>query len=269
MGDESPPGQKTNYKDTYAPQLITPIPRDENRRVLGLTGTLPFFGEDLWNAYELTWLDPRGKPEVATAEFRVPFDSSNIIESKSMKLYLNSLSMASYEQADDVRATIAADLTHAAGADVSVRLSAVGDMPIGANFPGSCIDELDIDCSATEVDPDLLGCKTGGKVSEKLHSHLLRSLCPVTGQPDLGSILVTYRGKAIDRASLLRYIVSYRNHNDFHESCVERIFVDIKSRCEPESLTVYARYNRRGGIDINPFRSDFESTAENIRLRRQ
>lgn len=269
MGIESPPGKSTTSRDSYAPQLLRPIPRKQNRRTIGLTGALPFHGEDIWNAYELTWLDYAGKPEVGVAELRFPSDSPNIIESKSMKLYLNSLSMTVYSNAEKVGATIAADLAAAAGSEVAVRLNSVAAESSRGEPPGDCIDDLRVTCESGGVNPTLLSCRGDEEASETLHSNLFRSLCPVTGQPDLGSILISYRGKAIDRAALLRYFVSYRNHGDFHESCVERIFVDIKSRCAPDALTVYARYNRRGGIDINPFRSDFESTAANIRLPRQ
>ena len=269
MSVKSPLGEKSSHPAMYSPDLLHAIPREENRRILGLTADLPFQGEDIWNAYELTWLDDKGKPRVATGEFRVPADSPNIIESKSMKLYLNSLSMTRYVQFNDAATTIAADLTRAAGAAVTVVLNPLSDATGLAELPGVCIDGEEVDCDFEDVDRDLLGCTGDGTVSEELHSHLLRSLCPVTDQPDMGSIMIRYRGQPIDRDSLLRYIVSYRNHNDFHESCVERIFLDIKRQCEPDALTVYARYNRRGGIDINPFRSDFESTIENLRLSRQ
>ena len=257
------------YLATYSPDLLQPIPREQNRRVLGLSAELPFHGEDIWNAYELTWLDGKGKPCVATAEFRVPATSPNIIESKSMKLYLNSLAMTSYTDAEDVRTVIAEDLTKFAGAPVTVQLNPLSNETVLSNVPGVCIDDHDAAGASSEVDPNLLSCRGADTVTEELYSHLLRSLCPVTGQPDLGSLLIRYKGRPIDRDSLLRYIVSYRNHNDFHESCVERIFLDIKKECQSNDLTVHARYNRRGGIDINPFRSDFESTAENLRLCRQ
>ena len=269
MSVKSPLGDKSAYLASYSPALLHSIPRQENRRILGLTAELPFQGEDLWNAYELTWLDGKGKPRVATGEFRVPADSPNIIESKSMKLYLNSLSMTRYAESNDAGTTIAADLTRAAGTPVTVVLNPLPDATGLSELPGACIDGNEVECDFEDVDRDLLACTGDGTVSEELHSHLLRSLCPVTDQPDIGSILIRYKGRPIDRDSLLRYIVSYRNHNDFHESCVERIFLDIKKQCEPDALTVYARYNRRGGIDINPFRSDFEAMAENLRLWRQ
>ena len=269
MGHKSPLGEKLTYESAYSPDLLHPIPREDNRRILGIGAELPFQGEDIWNAYELTWLDGQGRPRVATGEFRLPADSTNIIESKSMKLYLNSLSMTRFKAVEDVNKTIAADLSSAAGAPVTVILNSLNNAGSLSELPGSCLDDREIDCHSADVDPALLGCKGGDNVSEELHSHLLRILCPVTDQPDMGSLLIRYAGRPIDPDSLLRYIVSYRNHNDFHESCVERIFLDIKDQCEPEALTVYARYNRRGGIDINPFRSDFEATIENTRLVRQ
>ena len=269
MNGKSPLGEKSSFPATYSPGLLHSIPREENRRILGLTAELPFQGEDIWNAYELTWLDGNGKPRVATAEFRVPADSPNIIESKSLKLYLNSLSMTRYKESNEVVTTIAADLSRVVGSPVKVRLQSLSDAVMLTELPGICIDDSEIVCESNDVDPVLLRCAGEGTVSEELHSHLLRSLCPVTDQPDMGSLFIRYKGRPIDPDSLLRYVVSYRNHNDFHESCVERIFVDIKKRCEPEALTVYARYNRRGGIDINPIRSDFESTIDNLRLVRQ
>lgn len=269
MGEKSPLGRKTSYEFAYSRDLLHPISRQDARIILGLTADLPFSGEDVWNAWELTWLTADGKPEIATAEFRVPFDSPNIVESKSIKLYLNSLSMMRHASRDDVRSTIARDLSRTAGSEVGVLLHTRADTPDVGELPGTCIDETTVECDSTGVDPDLLRTVGEESRSEELHSHLLRSLCPVTNQPDTGSILIRYEGRTIDRASLLRYLVSYRNHNDFHEACVERIFLDIRNRCEPEALTVYARYNRRGGIDINPFRSNFESEVENIRLWRQ
>lgn len=269
MRSKSPLGENTDYRETYAPALLHAIPRADNRRILGLADELPFRGEDIWNAYELTWLDDRGKPVAATAEIRVPAHSPNIIESKSMKLYLNSLAMMRYTDGDVVAETIAGDLTQSAGAAVTVQLDVVTAGGIVGELPGVCIDDLDVHCASEDVDPELLSCANNDSVSEELHSHLLRSRCPVTDQPDSGSILIRYRGRQIDRGSLLRYLVSYRNHNAFHENCVERIFVDISKRCGPEKLTVYARYNRRGGLDINPFRSNYESSGENIRLWRQ
>ncbi|MFQ6004542.1 MAG: NADPH-dependent 7-cyano-7-deazaguanine reductase QueF [Woeseia sp.] len=269
MRGESLLGEKTDYTMTYSPDLLRSIPRADSRRTIGLTSELPFRGEDVWNAYELSWLNDKGKPQVATGEFRVPADSPTIIESKSMKLYLVSLSMTRYGEPDAVAQTIITDLSRAAAGPVSVELCSLAETKDIVDPPGICIDDLDVECSSAGVDPGLLGHIQGDAVSEALHSHILRTLCPVTGQPDSASILIRYHGRQLDRAALLRYLVSYRHHADFHENCVERIFVDIKNRCEPAELTVYARYNRRGGLDINPFRSDFESGADNIRLWRQ
>lgn len=270
MATESPLGQRTEYPERYSPGHLCGIPRATERRGLGLDERLPFHGEDLWTAYELTWLDGRGKPAVATGILRVPADSPRLIESKSLKLYLNSLSMTRFPSISEVAKIIAADLSNCAAARVDVTLTPLQDAPSLLHvLPGECLDALEIECDARPVDASLLEAADGRLVTETVHSHLLRSNCPVTGQPDLGSILVRYSGPAINHASLLRYLVSYRRHSGFHESCVERIFVDLRRRCAPHQLTVYARYNRRGGLDINPFRSDFETDPANLRLWRQ
>jgi len=270
-----PLGEPTEYADQYAPGVLYAVPRIEARESLGLVGDLPFRGEDIWNAWELTWLDLSGKPIVATASFTVSADSAHIIESKSLKLYLNSLAMSRYAAQDDVAAIIRRDLSAIAGSDVGVTVTTASDSATDridaqiVDLPGECIDDLDVQIDGFGVDAGILQTAGTEVVREELHSHLLRSNCPVTNQPDMGSVLIRYRGPRIDRESLLRYIVSFRTHNDFHEACVERMFLDLKARCSPEQLTVYARYNRRGGLDINPFRSDFESPAENYRLWRQ
>jgi 7-cyano-7-deazaguanine reductase len=267
-----PLGKPTDYPAEYSPQVLFAVPRIEARKALGMSAELPFHGEDVWNAWELTWLEPSGKPSVATAVITVPADSPNIVESKSLKLYLNSLAMSQYESIDEIGEIIRRDLSGIIGSKVDISILPANDSSTAriASFPGDCIDDLEvqIDVSAG-VDAETLKTTGEASIEEELHSHLLRSNCPVTHQPDMGSALVRYRGPAIDRESLLRYIVSFRQHNDFHEACVERMFLDIKARCSPEKLTVYARYNRRGGLDINPFRSDFETTAENLRLWRQ
>lgn len=264
-------GEKTDYPDRYAPDLLQPISRQENRLSLGIGEGLPFRGVDLWNAWEISWLDRRGKPAAAVGRLRVPADSPCLFESKSLKLYLNSFSMTPFESTDEVRATIARDLSRVAKATVDVELSgpeAVRTAGIG-DLPGACIDDVAVDCAGYEVDSTLLRVDASRPVSKELHSHLFRSNCPVTAQPDVGSILIRYRGGAIDPACLLRYLVSYRRHSAFHESCIERIFVDLKARCEPAELTVAGCFNRRGGIDINPFRSDFEQNVAIPRLWRQ
>lgn len=261
-----PLGRETEYPQKYAPEVLCPIARSEAREPLGLGDPLPFSGVDIWTAWELTWLADNGHPKVAVVEIRVPAESDNLIESKSLKLYLGSFAMSRFADAAHVAKTIAADLSESAGAPVQVALDP--DVAIAA-LEGPCIDGLDVDCDTWEVDAGLLVADERVVVEESLHSHLLRSLCPVTAQPDMGSVAIKYRGPRIEPASLLRYIASFREHNDFHEACVERMFVDIVKRCRPDRLSVYARYQRRGGIDINPFRSNWRETPRNVRLWRQ
>ena len=268
---KNPLGAATRYPSTYSPELLFAVARIDARNLSGIDEDLPFSGIDLWNAWELTWLDATGKPVVATAEIRVPCISPAIIESKSLKLYLNSLSMSRYENGVSVQNVIEDDLSKTAGTRVLVRISLANtwhDHSI-SQLPGKCIDESPATTSNKDVDASLLKSDLPTVKLEELHSHLLYSNCPVTNQPDSGSILIRYSGPKIDETSLLNYLVSYRQHNDFHEACVERIFVDIKKHCGPDKLTVYARYNRRGGLDINPFRTDFDEGVENIRLWRQ
>jgi 7-cyano-7-deazaguanine reductase len=266
-----PLGQPTDYPQEYAPDVLCAVARSAAREALGLGDDLPFQGEDIWNAWELSWLAESGKPIVATAVITVAADSTNIVESKSLKLYLNSFAMSHYAAKGELAGIISRDLTELTQSDVVVKIVPATESRAYhiADFPGDCIDHLDVEIDDGRVDANLLKTGDEDSIEEALHSHLLRSNCPVTNQPDMGSVLIRYRGPKIDRASLLKYIVSYRRHNDFHEACVERMFVDIKARCNPEKLTVYARYNRRGGLDINPFRSEFETTAENLRLWRQ
>jgi 7-cyano-7-deazaguanine reductase len=255
--EHSPLGKTTAYADRYDPSLLFPIPREHKRVELGVIAPLPFAGVDIWNAYELSWLDARGKPQVALAEFRVPADSPNIIESKSFKLYLNGFSQERIDTAM-LRGTLVRDLSAAAGAAVAVTLSApaAGAHTI-ADLSGEVIDAqpLDIDDYGPPKAHYLSANHAAAPIEETLVSHLLRSNCPVTGQPDWGSVQIAYRGAPIDHAGLLRYLISFRTHNEFHEQCVERIFVDLMARCAPARLAVYARYTRRGGLDINPFRS--------------
>lgn len=265
---ELPLGKDASYPDRYAPETLCRIERAANRRKIGLGDPLPFTGVDIWNAWDLTWLGAQGQPQSATAEIRIPADSPAIVESKSMKLYLGSFAMSEQASVDAVRDLIATDLGECVGAAVSVRIDATQDRGL-QRFPGESLDVLSVPCSDWQVDPGLLAADAGEVVSEELHTDALRSLCPVTRQPDLGSVLVCYEGPRIDRAALLRYIVSYRCHQDFHENCVERMFVDILEQCAPEKLSVYARYQRRGGIDINPFRSNTDVEPANLRLWRQ
>lgn len=257
----SPLGKPTEYRATYAPELLYPIPRQLKRDELGLSGTaLPFVGEDLWNAYELSWLNAKGKPLVAVATFRVPADSPNLVESKSLKLYLNSFNQTAFAEVAAVEAALVSDLSAAAGAPVAVQIALLNEQPRALiGYPeGVLLDDLDIACDRYQPAPELLATTTGAEVEETLYSHLLKSNCLVTGQPDWAMVVIRYRGRPIDRAGLLRYIVSFREHNEFHEQCVERIFCDIRRQCAPAALAVHARYTRRGGLDINPFRSTGE-----------
>jgi len=266
---ELPLGKETAYPDQYAPDVLFRIERADNRERIGLGPELPFSGTDIWNAWDLTWLGEDGQPQAATAEIRVPADSPGIVESKSMKLYLGSFAMSRYASADIVRDHLAADLGACVGANVAVRIDTPDSGHGLQRLPGESLDRVHVQCAQWQVEPGLLAADADTTASEALYTHALRSLCPVTGQPDLGSLLVRYEGPRIDRAALLRYIVSYRCHQDFHENCVERMFVDILERCGARKLTVYARYQRRGGLDITPFRSNFEDAAGNLRLWRQ
>ena len=270
--EHSPLGKTTVYADRYDPSLLFPIPRQAKRDEIGVAAPLPFHGEDVWNAYELSWLDARGKPVVALAEFRVPATSPNIIESKSFKLYLNGFSQERIGDREQLVATMVRDLSAAAGAPVAVALSdaqARGHAVV--DLDGTLVDALDI--AIDDYGPPQAGYLAADAaavvVEETLVSNLLRSNCPVTGQPDWGSVQLRYRGAPIDHAGLLRYLVSFRNHNEFHEQCVERIFVDVMARCAPQQLSVYARYTRRGGLDINPYRSTGTEHPGNPRGARQ
>lgn len=267
-------GKSVTGSAEYDPSLLFPIPRSIGRDALGLVPPLAFHGVDIWNAYEISWLDARGKPRVATAEFHIPASTPNLIESKSLKLYLNSLNAMRYADFETVQRLLSADLSKAAGGEVAVILHALG-APAALtiqSLDGDSLDDLDIDMD--DYGPpraDLLGLVLDAKpTQESLVSNLLKSNCPVTGQPDWASVQIRYAGAKIDRAGLLRYLVSYRNHDDFHEQCVERIFRDVLARCRPQQLTVYARYTRRGGLDINPWRSNVAGfAATNPRLQRQ
>ncbi|SRR5690554_1469964 len=268
---DSPLGKQTPYVSEYAPQLLHPIPRAANRQGLGLDDSrLPFQGVDIWNGYELSWLNPKGKPEVALAEFRIPCNSPNIIESKSFKLYLNSLNQSRFPSFEAVEKLLCQDLSEAAGSPVEVKLFSVGEAPHSMDFSEAhCIDDLDVEIQHYHPAPELLQADPSVQGREVLVSHLLKSNCPVTGQPDWASLVIEYEGPRVDHASLLRYVVSFREHQDFHEHCVERIFCDLAERCQPQRLSVYARYTRRGGLDINPFRSTHSAEVGNLRLVRQ
>ncbi|BBS16047.1 NADPH-dependent 7-cyano-7-deazaguanine reductase [Aeromonas caviae] len=264
-------GQQSAYISQYTPSLLQPVPRSLNRDDLGLRGELPFQGCDVWTLYELSWLNAKGKPVVAIGEVFVPATSPNLIESKSFKLYLNSFNQTRCDSLEAVQALLVQDLSGCAGAPVSVTLFTLDQAPHQiAQLPGECIDSLDIEVDGYEFDETLLQGAAGHEiVEETLHSHLLKSNCLVTSQPDWGSVVIHYRGPRLDREKLLRYLISFRQHNEFHEQCIERIFTDLKHFCAPEQLTVHARYTRRGGLDINPFRSDWEPVPANLRLIRQ
>lgn len=271
--EHSPLGKSSEYIATYSPELLFPIPRAAKWAELGLSAeTLPYRGVDYWNCFELSWLLPSGKPVVAIGEFAIPADSPNIIESKSFKLYLNSLNQSVFATVPALVEVLEQDLSATAGKPVTVRVRSLDEAAReGLNaLPGSCIDDLDVSISNYAApQPELLDCDPTQIVEQRLHSHLLKSNCPVTGQPDWGSVVVEYRGAALDPASLLAYLVSFRQHADFHEQCVERIFLDLQKCLQPEYLTVYARYVRRGGLDINPYRTTLAEMPANRRLVRQ
>ena len=263
---DTPLGKVVDYPSAYAPQLLFAIERDAGRAELGLaldigskaTKALPFTGEDLWTAYEISGCDTKGKPWVAVGEFSLPCESPFIVESKSLKLYLNSLNQHRFASLQAARKTIADDLSRVAGASVAVQLYSIDDYARKGLtvFDGQCLDTLDVDCAVYQPDADLLGFsgEADTRVDETLYSHLMKSNCPVTGQPDWATIYVRYSGRPICHRSLLRYLVSYREHQGFHEQCVERVFLDILQHCHPSNLIVSARYTRRGGLDINPTR---------------
>ena len=277
--EQSPLGKASAYADQYDATLLFPIPRAQKRAELGITGDAPFFGADLWTAYEVSWLNARGKPQVALAHITVPCESPNIVESKSFKLYLNSFNNSRFTSAEEVRDAIRADVSEAVwrGSDqprtIGLKLvlaEAVEQERMG-ELEGVLLDRLDIECDQYTPAPELLKADHGQiPVSEDLVSHLLKSNCLVTGQPDWGSVQISYSGPQIDQEGLLKYIISFRNHNEFHEQCVERIFMDIWARCKPIKLSVYARYTRRGGLDINPLRtSSPQALPKNLRNARQ
>lgn len=268
---DSPLGHAATYAERYDPMLLFAVERAPLRAELGLGATLPFRGADVWNAYELSWLDAGGKPQIAIATFTVPADSPAIVESKSMKLYLTSFNQARFVSTGEVRAAIERDLSAATGAAVNVALTAPDGFAAlpRAELEGECLDLQALSLERYEPEPDALAAR-GGTVAEKLFTRLFRSVCPVTGQPDYASVQIAYRGPAIDRVGLLRYLVSFRRHPGFHEHCVERIYADVWQRCRPQSLSVYARFTRRGGVDINPYRtSGGEPPPANARTARQ
>ena len=276
---ESTLGKPVPYADQYDASLLFPMSRLPSRMELGLHGAVPFFGADLWSAFELSWLGPRGKPQVAIAHITVPCETPNIVESKSFKLYLNSFSSTRFASSDEVRDRIRADISEAvwrgaaSQSSVGVRLLLPEQFHAEAvhELEGLSLDRLDIECNRYTPAPELLNAAFDEKpVQEVLTSNLLKSNCLVTGQPDWGSVQIRYSGPQIDQGGLLQYLISFRNHNEFHEPCVERMFMDIWRRCRPVKLTIHARYTRRGGLDINPFRTSHPmAPPPNVRTGRQ
>ena len=277
--EQSQLGKTSAYTDQYDPTLLFPIPRAGKRAEIGIADAPPFFGADLWTAFEVSWLNLRGKPQVALVHFTIPCESPNIVESKSFKLYLNSFNNTRFGDASEVQARLRADISEAVWrgaphpATVGVKLIApeLFDQEPVHELDGLSLDRLDVECTRYTPAPELLHADHDeAPVTEVLTSNLLKSNCLVTGQPDWGSVQIRYSGAQIDQEGLLQYLVSFRNHNEFHEQCVERIFMDIWQRCQPTQLTVYARYTRRGGLDINPFRTSHPGALPpNVRTARQ
>jgi 7-cyano-7-deazaguanine reductase len=274
LPESSPLGKPVAYQAEYMPSLLFPIARQQKREEIGVVGTLPFFGVDIWNAYEVSWLNLRGKPQIAIATFTVPADSPNIIESKSFKLYLNSFNQTRLASADALLELLRTDLADGFGAPVQVKLTppdAFSTLKMG-ELEGLLLDRLDIEVTDYSPNPALLKANHDEAIVEETFlSHLLKSNCLVTGQPDWGSVQIRYVGAQIDQEGLLQYLIGFRDHNEFHEQCVERIFMDILRQCRPQKLAVYARYTRRGGLDINPWRSNFTTgqRPSNLRNARQ
>jgi 7-cyano-7-deazaguanine reductase len=289
--EQSQLGKPSAYVDQYDASLLFPIPRAPTRAEIGLDNgpgkVLPFFGADMWTAFELSWLNLRGKPQVALAQFTVPCETLNIVESKSFKLYLNSFNNTKFASIEDVKSRLRVDLSEAvwrgravATGQADAAPPAIGVTVLNADLfdrepvhelDGLSLDRLDIDCTRYTPAPDLLTVTPNeAPVTEVFTSNLLKSNCLVTGQPDWGSIQISYTGDQIEQGGMLQYLVSFRNHNEFHEQCVERIFMDLWTRCKPMKLAVYARYTRRGGLDINPFRTSYpQALPRNIRHARQ
>ncbi len=272
--DEGVLGKSTQYADTYTPSLLHSILRRDARANAGLVegnGIEACKGEDLWTGYEFSWLDTQGKPRVAALRLRVPCQSDAIVESKSLKLYLNSYAQTRFETQAEVLRTLDRDLSLAFRSPILVELLDLAQLSGTVDrLNGRCLDDLDVFIKTYQRDPELLSLEQDEVVvSEALHTHLFRSLCPVTGQPDWASVAVEYTGPALNRESLLKYLVSYRNHEAFHETTMEQIFEDIRLRCGPQQLSVYGRFQRRGGLDINPYRSTHDDSAPVARLPRQ
>jgi len=266
-------GKKSEYAPHYNADVLFPMLRQGKRDEIGITGVLPFVGFDIWNHYEVSWLNEKGKPIVAVAELIYSCESKYIIESKSMKLYFNSFNNSKFKSTSALIATIERDLSFRVGMPVGVKINDLSDATnacLYAGMEGMCLDSLDVDCSVYKVDSNYLATETGF-IEETLYSNLLKSNCLVTNQPDWATVQIQYKGNKITHEGLLKYLVSFRNHNEFHEQCIERIFMDILTVCKPEALAIYGRYTRRGGLDINVYRgtSNRDPFANNQRLIRQ
>lgn len=273
-------GQSTSYPKTYAPDMLYPIPRALGRANLALPADALSIGMDWWQVFEMSWLNLHGISQVAMARLAIPATSDYIVESKSLKLYFNSLNFTEFDNQQAVKATVEKDLSACLKTDVTLEIFEVNianSLPISAP-QGDCIDNA-LDSSdkkiaiVSNVNPSSLTVAHQGASDSQLqilHSHLLRSNCPVTNQPDWGTLEIQIDSQPIDRAGLLEYILSFRQHNGFHEQCVEQIFSDLTQVFAPKTLMVRAWYTRRGGIDINPCRvSDISLLPPPSRLNRQ
>lgn len=265
-----PLDKKEAYISTYTPELLFAIPRKSKRDEIGVPEKLPFHGRDYWMAYEISWLNLQGKPQIAWAQFSFPCDSECIIESKSMKLYLNSFNQSRYASMTEVEEVIRKDYSVLLNCEVEVKLfpPSWDKHPPRQDFTGICVDGLEVETDVYQVNANLLKVEEE-VVDEAIYSHLLKSNCLVTHQPDWAAVWVHYVGKKIDHTSFLKYIISFREHYEFHEQCIERIYMDILNHCKPEKLTVFGKYSRRGGIEIEPYRSNFESAPQSFKIIRQ
>lgn len=271
---KNPLGQSVEFRQDYSPEILFPIARSENRIRLDIDqNALPFFGYDLWNAYEFSWLNNKGKPQCAVLQMKVPVNSKNMVESKSLKLYLNSFNFKSFESKQALLQCLSRDISSCVAEEVYLELYPLNDLKnLGINYMDAyCLDDIDCEVTDFELNPSylMLSEQSMHRTEEKLCTHLFRSLCPVTNQPDWASVFVHYQGNAFAQEGLLKYLLSFRNHRGFHEDCVERIFCDIEKKLKPEKLSIAAYFTRRGGIDINPFRSNCEHSIEALRLVRQ
>lgn len=263
-------GKQSDYVETYTPSLLHGISRESTRGAALIDGAL-FQGEDLWTGYEFSWLNGRGMPQVAGLRLRVPAQSPMLVESKSMKLYTMSFSQTRFDSRTEVLKTLDQDLSTAFRAPVMVELLDLGQLEgMTHTLPGRSLDDMDVRINNYERAPDLLvPAESDVQVRETLHTHLFRSVCPVTNQPDWASLVIEYSGRPMNAEGLIRYLVSYRRHPGFHETTIEQIFCDLMAVYHPQALTVYGRFQRRGGLDINPFRSTHETAAPVYRLARQ